>query len=634
LLASDAATGESGVAGLSPDNNQLWHQDSPGVQGAIDGGEEFGSALAIGDFNDDGIGDLAIGVEEEDVDEHGSAGAVNVLYGTEDGISGAGSQYITEDDLLLDGAEGGDQFGAALAAGDFDGDGHSDLAIGVPTQNLLKLSDVGMVQVLYGTDDGLDIDNEQLWHQDVGIEGAVAANDNFGEALAAGDFNGDGEDDLAIGAPGDEIVPAGDRTGGVNVLYGSSEGLTSDGNQIWSQAGDIEGAAEDGEDFGAALTTGDFNDDGEDDLAVGVPGETVGKIEAGAANVIYGGPTGLTVAGDQIIHQDVTGVPGVPGEGDDFGAALASGDFNGDGDDDLAIGIPRETVGKEDDAGTVLVVMGSETGLLTEEGENITKLELFVVGTEGDSVAGQFDIDAADRFGASLAAGDFNDDGDDDLAAGAPGHDTGKLTAAGAVHVFFGSNEGISGGPNQAGAIVEGRAFYRAGINGILGEPEAAANFGDALAAGDLNDGGDADLAIGARDSDVDGISNAGAVHVIYGDKPLATDTPEPTDTSEPTDTVEPTDTPAGPTNTPTNTSPPAPTMTNTPPPGGLIGDVDCNGEVNAIDAAFILQFVAQLLTELPCPENADTNEDGEIDTIDAALILQFSAGLLGTLPP
>jgi len=78
----------------------------------------------------------------------------------------------------------------------------------------------------------------------------------------------------------------------------------------------------------------------------------------------------------------------------------------------------------------------------------------------------------------------------------------------------------------------------------------------------------------------------------------------------------------------------PTPSPTATPEPDGLIGDVDCNGVVNSIDAAVLLQYVAQILGSLPCPENADVNEDGDLDAIDATLILQFTAGLLSQLPP
>jgi hypothetical protein len=65
-----------------------------------------------------------------------------------------------------------------------------------------------------------------------------------------------------------------------------------------------------------------------------------------------------------------------------------------------------------------------------------------------------------------------------------------------------------------------------------------------------------------------------------------------------------------------------------------LLGDVDCSGAVNAIDAALILQLTAALIDSLPCPQNGDTNEDGQVNVLDAALILQLVAGLIDSLPP
>lgn len=104
----------------------------------------------------------------------------------------------------------------------------------------------------------------------------------------------------------------------------------------------------------------------------------------------------------------------------------------------------------------------------------------------------------------------------------------------------------------------------------------------------------------------------------VGGIKPPSTPTDtaepgEPTDTPEPGETPAPTDTPASP---------------------ELVGDVDCSVEINAIDAAFLLQLLAGLITELPCPDAADVNGDGETNAVDAALILQFSAGLISSLPP
>src|SRR4051794_4697788 len=115
----------------------------------------------------------------------------------------------------------------------------------------------------------------------------------------------------------------------------------------------------------------DFNHDGFDDLAVGVPGEDIGTVaDAGAVNVIYGGggisvlnPGGLKSAGNRVFSQDTPGVEGVAEKGDRFGSALAWGDFNHDGFDDLAVGVPGEDIGTVVNAGAVNVLFGSASGL-------------------------------------------------------------------------------------------------------------------------------------------------------------------------------------------------------------------------------------------------------------------------------
>ncbi len=113
------------------------------------------------------------------------------------------------------------------------------------------------------------------------------------------------------------------------------------------------------------------------------------------------------------------------------------------------------------------------------------------------------------------------------------------------------------------------------------------------------------------------------------------TNTPPPADTPTSTPTAPPTNTPV-PTDAPANTATPTPTETPAMPPGslpGLIGDVNCDGIMNSIDAALVLQFEAGLIDTVPCPDTADVNEDGRINSIDAALILQTDAGLIAALP-
>ena len=108
----------------------------------------------------------------------------------------------------------------------------------------------------------------------------------------------------------------------------------------------------------------DFDNDGFDDLAIGVRGESVGTVAlAGAASVIFGSLSGLAAAGNRLWHQNVAGVAGVAECGDGFGNALASGDFDNDGFDDLAIGAPGEDVGAAANAGAINLLFGSAAGL-------------------------------------------------------------------------------------------------------------------------------------------------------------------------------------------------------------------------------------------------------------------------------
>jgi hypothetical protein len=227
-------------------------------------------------------------------------------------------------------------------AGDFNGDGFADLAVGVPFEDVGRKEDAGAVNVLYGSATGLVAAGNQYWSQDSpGLGDVAEPSDQFGFATTAGDFNGDGFSDLAVGAP---LEDRPEDSGLVNVIYGSTSGLTATGSQVWTQnSSGIPDSREPGDKFGRALVAGDFNHDGVSDLAVGVPYERVGqRPQAGAVNVIYGSPTGLTSAGARLWHQNRSGIKDSADTGDLFGYALSASDFNGDTFADLAVGIPGE----------------------------------------------------------------------------------------------------------------------------------------------------------------------------------------------------------------------------------------------------------------------------------------------------
>ena len=138
------------------------------------------------------------------------------------------------------------------------------------------------------------------------------------------DFNGDGFADLAIGVPFED-VGVNSNAGAVNVLYGSSSGLTGTGDQFWTQdATGVLDTAEASDDFGWSLAAANFGKSSQADLAVGVPFEDVGAIgDSGGVNVLYGSTTGLTATGNQFWTQDSTGVLDTAEANDGFGWSLA-----------------------------------------------------------------------------------------------------------------------------------------------------------------------------------------------------------------------------------------------------------------------------------------------------------------------
>ena len=208
------------------------------------------------DFNSDGADDLAIGVPLDNVGTVVGAGAVNVLYGSSPGgLTGTGSQLLSQDTPGVPGsAEVDDGFGFALATGDFNGDTFADLAVGAPGEGVGTAAAAGAVNVLYGSATGLTGTGSQLFTQ---VGGRVEADDVFGFALAAGDFNGDTFADLAAGAPFEDVDSTLDA-GAVSILPGSANGLTAVGGQLFTQdSPGVPGSAEEVDIFGYTLATGD-----------------------------------------------------------------------------------------------------------------------------------------------------------------------------------------------------------------------------------------------------------------------------------------------------------------------------------------------------------------------------------------
>ncbi len=476
--------------GLVAANDQLWTQDSSGIEGEAEAYDFFGAALASGEFNGDMYADLAIGVPGEDVSNIADAGAVNVLYGGPGGLAAANNQVWNQgtsvSGTLLDSPEKGDYFGAALAWGDFNNDNIGDLAIGVRNESIVTgsgpaINSAGAVSVIYGSNNRLSAAGNQIWTQNnPGVASSSEEGDLFGYALTGGNFNGDDYRDLAIGIPREDLTTSGGvavgNAGAVTILYGSATGLSATagpGNQIVSQGtAGIQENAEPADNFGMVLAAADFNRDGRSDLAVGVPFEDLGGIQnAGAVNIIYGSANGLTNADDELFTQDSSGSDGsvddVAETNDRFGSALGAGDFDGDGFRDLAIGIPYEDnrvyLGLYYfdfvDAGGVNLLHGYGGGLTTDNANFIHELDFHHSTYPGF-------MRSYNRFGASLTVWNFGKGSEADLVIGVPGDERN----AGAVDIFY--------GPVNENSTTQS---WNQDSPGIEGEAEPGDEFGSAV---------------------------------------------------------------------------------------------------------------------------------------------------------
>jgi hypothetical protein len=478
-----------------------------------DDGNDGGHALRAGtipcsappdgaDFNGDGYADLAVGVPDEDVDAVADAGAVNVIYGSSAGLLGTGHLQWTQDSTgIADSAETGDHFGAAVAVGDVNGDGVSDLIVGVPDEDVGAVVDAGAVHVLLGGPGGVDPTDSQLWHQNVaGIADIVEAGDRFGAALAAADHSGDGRADVTIGAPTEDVGSITDA-GAVHLLRGAAGGLTATGSQLWHQnSPGIADSAENGDRFGATLAAGDLGGSGQADLAVGAPAENIGAIaDAGAVQVLLGGASALTATGSQFWHQNSAGVADVAEPGDEFGDSLAVGNVGGSSIDDLAIGADREDLGAVSDAGVVHLLPGATSG------PTATSSQLWHQDVAGIADAAE----NGDRFGQALAIGNFGGDLRNELAVGVPHEAVGAVADAGAVHVLPGTASFLS---------ATGSQFWHQNVAAIVDVVEAGDMFGASLAAsafkGSATQSG---LAVGVPGESVGAVRGAGAANLIYG---------------------------------------------------------------------------------------------------------------------
>ena len=468
------------------------------------------------------------------------AGEFGMPYATFGFKVGDGQDFSTESYTLavnvtfqlssVDGSNGFQISGApgssysVASVGDFNGDGFDDFVIGQPAVGasyvVLGGPHLAALDALDGSDGKISL---ALLNGTDGFKiSGAAPNDQSGFSVAAaGDVNGDGLDDLIIGAPG-PIFPQG--TGHSYVVFGTASGSDIDLSDLNGTNGfkltgvpfDLSGRA--------VASAGDINGDGFDDLIIAAPGRyTYGfSYSWGASYVVFGGPhlaaldaldgsngdinlallngtDGFRINGEPVFGTNPATLPTK-----NFSVAPA-GDVNGDGIDDLIIGQP----GVGQSLGATYVVFGTTSGfssLISLSGLN---------GSNGYKIAGA----SRDYSSRSVSAGDINGDGFDDLIIGAWNARSTDGSYTGASYVVFGGPhlagldalDGTQDGRINLALLDQADGFKIAGV-----APGDQSGFAVASSAGDINGDGFDDLVIGARFADDNG-SISGASYVVFG---------------------------------------------------------------------------------------------------------------------
>jgi len=422
---------------------------------------EFGFSVATaGDINGDGFSDVIIGAHEFDNPSTGE-GAAFVYLGSATGMG-------TTPGWTDEGNQANANFGNSVStAGDVNGDGYSDVIVGVPSFDNGQNSE-GAAFVYYGSDLGLSTFSN--WSAEGNQADAF-----FGVSVsAAGDVNGDGYSDVIVGA---YLIDNGESDeGAAFVFHGSASGLSLSSN--WSDEGNQNEAR-----FGSSVSTaGDVNGDGYSDVIIGSYRFENGQVDEGAAFVYHGSSSGLSLTSNWSAESNQVDAR--------FSYSVSTaGDVNGDGYSDVIVGAYLFDNGQLNE-GAAFVYHGSASGL---------------------SLASNFSAESnkvSAFFGWSVStAGDINGDGYSDVIVGAYGFDDGQ-SLEGSAFVYHGSASGLSLTSN-----------WNAESN------QSGATFGFSVStAGDVNGDGYSDVIIGAQLFD-NGEVNEGRAFVYQGSPSGLSDT-------------------------------------------------------------------------------------------------------------
>jgi hypothetical protein len=498
------------------------------------------SVSGAGDVNGDGIDDVIVGAYRASPAGLFDAGESYVVFGSTQGFpavlplanlfpagGGDGSRGF-----VIAGSERNDRAGFPVsAAGDVNGDGVDDLVVGASN----SLVDAGESYVIFGSAQDFPavfrLTSLFAAGGGDGSRGFVISGidrDQLGISVgAAGDVNGDGIDDLVVGANDARM-----DVGATYIVFGSTQGFPPVfrvANLFPAQGGDgsqgfvLVGVEEDDHSGRSASAAGDVNGDGVDDLIIGAYYASSGGVrDAGESYVVFGSTQGFPPVFPLATLFPAAGgdgsrgfvLPGTDGRGFVGWSVSAAGDINHDGIDDVIIGGVLNDVGEDYDAGESFVVFGSIQGFPAV----LPLAGLFSAGggdgSDGFVLSG---IDNEDQSGGSVsAAGDVNGDGIDDLIVGAMYAAPLGMDAAGESYVVFGSTQDFPAVFRLASLFPAAGGDGSAGF--VLAGVDERDRSGVAVSeAGDVNGDGMDDLIIGAFRASPNGMDTAGEAYVVFG---------------------------------------------------------------------------------------------------------------------
>jgi hypothetical protein len=515
--------GRDNAAAASPFTAVVSLADLDGSDGfRLDGqvsSERAGRSISsAGDVNGDGFDDLLIASYHEDAINayESELGAVYVVFGKADG-------WTSDIDLAsLDGTDGFRLDGPAVdtgsfffnfarfevsSAGDVNGDGFDDVIVG----GFFDDDRNGASFVIFGKADG--------WTAEVSIDSldgtngfrleGVAPYDYAGFAVSsAGDINGDGFDDLIVGAP-DADPNAVHRAGSAYVIFGKADGAWAPSMSLADLDG-TNGFRMDGTNVYDWLGTsvsdaGDVNGDGFDDFIVAdSPVTQVGTDGLGSAFVIFGKSEAWDPVFDLSTLDGTNGfrLDAVNPSGEPPLIVSSAGDLNGDGIDDLVIGASGDSPNGDVIAGSTYVIFGK-----TGAWDPVITLDT-LDGTNGFRLDGGGSSYALSGYSVS-SAGDVNGDGFDDLIVDVPRAEYGGINS-GSTYILYGKAGAWD--PTMNLSSLDGTNGFRIDRPDEFGFPD-----GRATAAGDVNGDGFDDIFVSKGGADPDGVYNAGSSYVLFG---------------------------------------------------------------------------------------------------------------------